>query len=228
MKKDWETVLTAPLFQGVTAQELEKLLRCLSARERHYEAGEIILLAGERAESVGLVERGRVQVVRDEVWGARTLLTELEPGELFGETFACLPGPEKTLPVTVEAASACQVLLLNYRRLVTCCAGACPFHSRLVENMLGVLAQKNLMLNRRLVHLSRRSTREKLLSYLREQAALQGSLSFTIPFNRQELADYLCVDRSAMSAALSALRREGMLETERSRFVLREGAGEPD
>lgn len=224
MKKDRSAVLASPLFRGVRPEELEQILARLDARERQFDGGEIIWMAGDRAESVGVVLSGRVQVLREERWGARTLLTELGRGELFGETFACAPGPEKTLPVTVAAASPCSVLLLDYRRMVSPGAEDFAFHHRLVENMLGILAEKNLMLNRRLVHLSRRSTREKLLSYLREQSAAQGGGTFTIPFNRQELADYLCVDRSAMSAALSKLRREGVLETSRSRFRLKEEA----
>lgn len=228
VKKYWEVAACSPLFRGISGEDLEQVLQCLNAGTRRYPAGSVILSAGERAEQVGLVLEGRVQVVREEFSGSRTLLTELVPGELFAETFACAPGDEKVLPVTVASVTESAALLLDYRRIVRACPNACPFHTRLIENMLEVLAEKNMALNRRLVHLSRRSTREKLLSYLEEQAALYGRSEFTIPFDRQELADYLCVDRSAMSTALSSLQAEGILKTRRNWFQLNQGGDGPD
>lgn len=220
MKKYLEVLLRAPLFRGITAEELERLLPCLGGGVHRYSAGAAILLTGSPAGQMGLVLSGRARVVREEFSGSRSLLAELEPGELFAETFACAPALPGGLPVSVLAAGDCHVLLLSPGRVVGTCTNACPFHTRLVENLLGVLAEKNLALNRRMLHLSRRSTREKLLSYLAEQAALAGDRTFTIPFGRQELADYLCVERSAMSAVLSRLRAEGVLEANRNRFTL--------
>ena len=220
MKKYLEILLVSPLFRGITAEDLERLLPCLGGGARSYSAGAAILLAGTPAGQMGLVLSGRVQVVREEFSGHRSLLAELEPGELFAETFACAPALPGGLPVTVLAAEDCAVLLLDLKRVVGTCSNSCPFHTRLVRNLLGVLAGKSLALNRRMVHLSRRSTREKLLSYLSEQAARAGGTEFSIPFDRQGLADYLCVERSAMSAVLSRLRAEGVLETRRNRFKL--------
>ena len=220
MKKYLEVLLRAPLFRGITAEELERLLPCLGGGVRRYSAGAAILLAGSPAGQMGLVLSGRARVVREEFSGSRALLAELEPGELFAETFARAPALPGGLPVTVLAAEDCAVLLLDLKRVVGTCPNSCPFHTRLVRNLLGVLAGKNLALNRRMVHLSRRSTREKLLSYLSEQAARAGGTEFAIPFDRQGLADYLCVERSAMSAVLSRLREEGVLETHRNHFRL--------
>lgn len=220
MKKYLEILRCSPLFRGIAPEELEQLIPCLGGGARRYGAGAAILLAGTPVGQMGLVLSGRVQVVREEFSGHRALLAELEPGELFAETFACAPALPGGLPVTVLATQDCEVLLLDLQRVVRSCPNGCPFHSRLVSNLLGVLAGKNLALNRRMVHLSRRSTREKLLSYLSEQAAMAGGMEFTIPFGRQELADYLCVERSAMSAVLSRLRAEGVLETHRNHFKL--------
>ena len=220
MKKYLEILLASPLFRGITGEELERLLPCLGGGARSYSAGAAILPAGTPAGQMGLVLSGRVQVAREEFSGHRSLLAELEPGELFAETFACAPALPGGLPVTVLAAEDCAVLLLDLHRVAETCPTSCPFHARLVRNLLGVLAGKNLALNRRMVHLSRRSTREKLLSYLSEQAAMAGGTEFSIPFDRQGLADYLCVERSAMSAVLSRLRAEGVLETRRNRFKL--------
>lgn len=220
MKKYLEILLRSPLFRGIAPEELEQLIPCLGGGARRYSAGAAILLAGTPAGQMGLVLSGRVRVVREEFSGSRALLAELEPGELFAETFACAPALPGGLPVTVLAAEDCAVLLMDLRKVVQTCPNGCPFHTRLVSNLLGVLAWKNLALNRRMVHLSRRSTRGKLLSYLSEQAAMAGGNEFTIPFGRQELADYLCVERSAMSAVLSRLRDEGVLETHRNHFRL--------
>lgn len=216
-----ELPCTSPLFAGISPDGLIQMLSCLDARRKCFVSGEVVLLAGETADRIGVLLSGRAQVLREDVAGTRTIVAELMPGDLFAETFACASGGGMALPVTVQAAAESAVLLLDYRRMISSCRQSCPCHAKLIENMLAVLADKNLLLSRRLGHLSRRTTREKLLSYLSEQATLAGSDRFTIPFNRQELADYLCVERSAMSAALGRLREEGLLDFSRSRFYLR-------
>ena len=218
MKKYNEILESVPLFRGISEEERQQMLDCLRAQQQRFAAGAVILLAGDPADRVGVLLEGRAQVIREEFSGNRTILTGLNPGDLFAEAFACASGEHKTLPVTVLAVAESVVLWMDYRKILRTCPAGCAFHHRLVENMLAVVADKNLMLNRRIGHLSKRSTREKLLSYLSEQAALHGSAAFSIPFDRQQLADYLCVERSAMSAVLSKLREEGVLEVERNRF----------
>ncbi len=209
-----------PLLNGMNDADLEKLLGCLDARKRSFDRNEAILLAGEEARDVGIVLSGRVQVVQEDVTGSRAILAQLGEGSLFAEAFAC--SDFKTLSVSVFSVSECTVLFLDCKKLMTACSGGCGFHNQLIQNMLRVLANKNVLLSRKMEHLSKRTTREKLLSYLSEQAVICKSREFSIPFNRQELADYLCVDRSAMSAELGRLRDEGLLEFERSRFLLRD------
>lgn len=220
MHSDLTLLQSIPLFNGIKKEELRGMLGCLNARKQRYEAGEVILLAGERAGNVGVLLSGRAQVVREDYAGNRTILTQLSPGELFAEVFACASGSAKTLPISVLSIVESEALLLDYRRIISSCTSACAFHTRLIENMLAVLANKSLLLNRRLGHLSKRSTREKLLSYLEEQAAFHNSRSFAIEFNRQELADYLCVERSAMSAALGKLQAEGLVRYHKNQFWL--------
>ena len=166
---DHEAILrSVPLFDGIRPDEWERMLGCLGAVHRRYPAGEFILMAGQPADRVGVLLEGRAQVLREEFSGARTILTALAPGDLFAEAFACASGGGRTLPVSVLATSDCRVLLIDYRKIITSCPSACDFHARLVRNMLAVLADKNLLLNRRLRHLSKRTTREKLLSYAAE------------------------------------------------------------
>ncbi|MDL2264322.1 Crp/Fnr family transcriptional regulator [Synergistaceae bacterium OttesenSCG-928-I11] len=207
-----------PLFADIARADLPAMLDCLGAAARAYGKGETVFLAGDAASRIGLVCDGAAQVVREDVFGNRTILTSLGPGELFGETFACARVDH--LPVSVVAMSPSEILLLDYRRIVTTCPSSCTFHARLIENMLGILAEKNLMLNRKIEALSARSTRGKLTAYLAAQAERNGSRAFSIPFNRQELADYLAVERSAMSAELGKMRDEGLIRFHRNEFEL--------
>ena len=208
-----------PLFRGMGAEELPALLDCLGAAPRRVEKGETILAAGDPATHLGVVLAGRVQVSRLTAEGQRIVMGELGPGQLFAESFACARA--EVLPVTAVAAAGGAVLLLDSRRLAAPCSAACAFHARLISNLLSVLADKNLFLAGKVEHLAGRTIRERLLSYLEELSARTGREAVTVPFDRQALADYLCVDRSALSRTIGQLTREGVLAAERSRFVLK-------
>lgn len=212
------SVLPSPLFAGITPQELPGLLSCLGAKKKQFAKGEIIFAEGEPASYVGLVVSGGVQVLAEDYNGGRAIIAAPAPGEVFAETFAC--AHKKNMPVSVMASSNTEVLLIDYAKITGICSIGCAFHIRLVENMLAIIAGKNLTLNSKLTHLSKRTTREKLLSYLGEQAQQAGSATFTIPFNRQELADYLVVDRSALSSELGRMQQDGLLTFNRSQFTL--------
>lgn len=204
------------LFSGIEGTERESLMACLQAVLRRYKKGEMVLSAGD-APAVGLITSGAVQVVAEDPMGNRTIIGRMEAGDIFGEAFACA-GAEH-MPFSVEAAADSDVMLIDVKKILATCPTACPFHSRLIENLMAILARKNILLSAKIRHLSRRTTRDKLLSYLLEQAREAGSRSFSIPFNRQELADYLCVDRSAMSSELSRLRAECVLDYEKNEFT---------
>ena len=217
--KEYLTVLEkCPLFDGLTGEEILTMLHCLNARKRSVEKDALLFREGDPADTAGVVLSGAVRVLREDYFGNRTVLGQLEPGELFGETFAC--AGVNALPVSVAAVQPSEVLLLDVRRVLTVCSHACTFHSRLIRNLVQAVAQKNLFLNQKLDITGRRTTREKLMAYLLRQAKEAGSPRFTIPFDRQALADYLGVERSAMSAELSAMQKEGILKTQRSRFEL--------
>ena len=206
------------LFHGIEEGEISSMLACLSAETKSYERGAYVLRYGERANSVGIVLSGRVSVVREDYWGNRNIVSAIEPGETFAESYAC--AENTALSVSIQADEASQVLWMDVRKILTACSSACEFHNRLIRNLVSLLAKKNLGMNRKLALMSQRSTREKLLSYLSSESMRQKSPSFTIPFDRQQLADYLSVDRSAMSNELSKLRREGVLEYEKNRFTI--------
>ena len=213
MEEIFAVLLRCPLFSGLDAEALRELLPRLQPIRRRWVRGETLLHPGEPAPGVGVVLSGGVRVVREDFWGNRSLLTTVEPGDLFAEAFACAGVP---LAVRVEGVREGEGIFFPPENLMDPPPGGGGGPGRL----LGLKARKNLMLNRKIDHLSQRTTRAKVLSYLSHQAEAAGSSSFTIPLDRQELADYLSVDRSALSAQLGQLRREGVLDFSRSRFTL--------
>lgn len=207
-----------PLFRGTTAQELEDMLACLGTDVHSYEKGQIIYCAGDTISSLGIVLSGSVLIENDDIWGNTTVLDCVGPGQIFAETYACTP--DKPLMVNVVAAEPAQILFLNVGRVLQVCSHACAHHNALIRNLLSLSAQKNLNLSRKIFHTSPKTIRGRLLSYLSYQSLRSGSHTFTIPFNRQQLADYLNVDRSALSNELSKMQRDGLIQVERNRFTL--------
>lgn len=202
----------SPLFRGVPAEELPGLLVRAAAREVRFQKGDLLLRRGEESGRMGLVLEGTVHIIREDFWGNRSIVGLAGPGEVFAESYALAGEP---LEVSVLAAASGAALFLE---------ADCLTDGRLAANLLHLLAQKNLMLTRKMRHMARRTTRDKLLSYLSAQALLAGSPEFDIPMDRQQLADYLAVDRSAMSAALGKLRDEGVLTFRKNHFhLLRQG-----
>lgn len=200
------------LFSGISQADLSALLSCLAAVERRYSNGAVILAEGEPTQWMGLVMEGRAIISCADVWGKSSILGFAEPGAVFGEAYACVPG--EALLISVCAAEETRVLFLNVGKLLTVCGNACPFHARLIRNLLSISAGKNLQLSRRIFHTTPKSIRGRLQSYFSECAKKSGSLTFTLPFNRQQLADYLGVDRSAMSSELSKMQRDGLIQVQ--------------
>lgn len=211
-------ILDTPLFAGIQPEELSSMLGCLQARVVAANKDDPIFLEGDEAGYMGLVLEGGVQVVRDDFYGNRTILTHAGPGELFAEAFAC--AGIDTVPVSAYATKDSKVLLLSCQKMLTVCSSACRFHNQLVKNLLNVVARRTLELSGKIQLMSRKTTKEKLMAYLLSQAKAAGSPQFTIPFNRQALADYLGVERSAMSTELGKLRKEGVLTCKGSEFHL--------
>ena len=206
------------LFRGCESEEVEAMLACLGAVRRAFAKGAQILRTGETVSSLGLVLSGRVRIESGDIWGNTTVLDQVGPGEVFAETYACTPG--EPLMVDVVAAERSEILFLAISRVLQTCSPTCEHHHRLIQNLLSLSAQKNLNLSRKIFHTSPKTIRGRLLSYLSEQAIRSGSQRFTVPFNRQQLADYLNVDRSALSNELSKMQRDGLLKVDKNRFEL--------
>jgi CRP-like cAMP-binding protein len=183
------------------------MFNCLSARTDYYKKDDIILLSGNTVDFVGLVLSGNVKIIQEDKNGNIVIITEIAASEIFGEVFACAGISQS--PVTIIAKEDVKILFINYKKIITSCTSSCIFHTKLIENMLKLIAKKYLELNQKIEILSKRTTREKLLFFFDMQRGI--AKKFTIPFNREELAHYLCVDRSAMSNELCKMRNEGLI-----------------
>lgn len=210
---------TTQLFRGINEREIAELLSCLKAYEHKFQKGEIIFRAGSPVNEIGLVESGSVNIVVNFYWGNSNIFGHVETGQVFAENYAAIPGRE--LICDVVACEETQVLFLNMQKMLTTCQHACTYHTRLIKNMLQISAQKNLNLSARMMHTASHSLRERLLSYLSKQALENGTLHFTIPFNRQQLADYLAVNRSSMSKELSKMQDDGLITYHKNQFTLK-------
>lgn len=218
MKKYIPILKNTQLFSGASDEDIEAMLGCLQAKLCTYEKGEYVMREGERVERLMMLVKGELHIQRDDYWGNRSIISMVGVGEMFGEAYAAPEsGPLMNDVLAVEDSA---VIFLDIGKLLTVCPNGCKFHAMAVKNLFFAISEKNRKLVRKLGYMSRRTTREKLISYLSEEAKRQNSSSFSIPFNRQQLADFLSVDRSAMSNELCKLRDEGLIEFEKNRFRL--------
>ena len=206
------------LFDGLSNDETSSLISCMGARTKTVERDEAIITEGDPSNIVGIVTSGKLQIYKEDMSGFQTIISEVVPGEMFGEVFAC--AGVKEMPVSIYAAEKSTVMLIDFKRFLTTCSNACPFHSKVIQNLLQVVSQKALYLNKRIEIMSKRSIRDKLLCYLTIEHGRKKDEHFTIPFNRQQLADYLCVERSALSAEMSRMKKEKIIDYKKNEFWL--------
>ena len=205
------------LFQGIREHEIEAMLTCFSAEERTYGKDAYIYRAGDVTGRLGVVMEGAVNIIKDDVWGNRKIIENIGGGQIFGETYACLKG--EPLMVDVQASERSRILFMDVNRILTTCSSSCDFHNRLIRSLMYVLAGKNLMLTKKMDIITPKSLRERVMVYLSQESVKQGCRTVTVPFNRQQMADYLSVDRSALSAELSRMQRDGVISSEKNRFT---------
>lgn len=218
MEKHLDTLKRVSLFKGLNDYELEKVLTCLNPIIRTYSKGSFVISSGDLVSSFGIILNGSGIVFNEDVFGNRNILAKLKKGSLFGEVFAC--AKIDSSPVCVLAESESIIMFIDYHRALFSCSNSCSFHNKIIENMVYIIANKNLNLTRKIEHISKRTIREKILSYLSTQSTINKSNSFNIPFNRQEMADYLGVDRSALSKELSKMACEGIVKYTKNYFEL--------
>ena len=219
MKEFFPILRSASLFSGVSEEELAAMLSCLDTRMEAFPKEAFVLRTGDTVESIGIVLSGSVLVIQEDIWGNRNILSKAGPAQTFAAAFACAPG--SILNVSVIADTPATVLFLNVKRILHVCPSACSHHSRIIRNLLTDLAEKNLRFSEKLTHMGQRTTRAKLMSYFSAEAQRLGTYEFEIPFSRQQLADYLAVERSGLSLELGKMRDEGVLDFHKNHFVLK-------
>lgn len=217
---DYKFITKTGLFKGVTEEETRAMLHCLGAGEKKYPKDSTIYHMGQTIRHMGLLLKGGINIVRTDVWGNANILGHILPGEVFAETYACNPNEPMISDVVTTLEST--VLFLDVGKVVQTCVSSCSHHERLIRNLLTVLSLKNLNLSQKINHITPKTIRERLLSYLSWEAVKQGKQHIDIPFSRQQLADYLSVDRSALSSELSKMQREGLLSYKKNHFILQE------
>ena len=218
MKRYVGVLKNTQLFAGVGEEEIETMLNCLGATLHEYKKGEYVFRAGEHIHNLTVLVKGNLHIQKDDYWGNRAILGSVAVGEMFGEAYV---SPDSgTLLNDVVAVEDSSVMFFDIHRILSVCPSACKFHSLTVKNLFFAISEKNRKLVAKLGHISNRTTREKLLSYLSDEAKRNKSASFSIPFNRQQLADFLSVDRSAMSNELSKMRNEGLIQFHKNHFIL--------
>lgn len=215
---DERLLADSPLFEGIRREEISPLLACLGGYEKKYDKGQMIFLETCDIRCVGVILSGSVYMTKESMDGKKAILVHMRAGEIFGETFAC--GLRTDSVVSFEAAEKTGALLMPFHKIMNTCTMSCMFHHRLIENMVRMLTDKNIRLMNKVEVITQRSLRDKILVYLQQEAARQGSREIVIGFGRQELADYLCADRSSLTRELYHMQKEGMLTIDRNKFCL--------
>lgn len=218
MEKYVELLKRTQLFSGVKDTEITSMLHCLQAKLLTFKKGDYVFREGEHIDKLTILAEGKLLVQRDDFWGNRSIVNVIRIGEMFGEAYVAPESGSLLNDVIAEEDST--VIFFDVRRILTVCSTACRFHSMVVQNLFFAISEKNRKLVQKIGHMSKRSTRAKLLSYLSEEAKRHNNNRFTIPFTRQQLADFLCVDRSAMSNELCKMRDEGLLQFDKNKFIL--------
>ena len=218
--KDFLSVIRASqLFSGISEDELTAMLTCLDTRQTNFPKDTFLMRVGDTADSIGLLLEGSALIIQEDIWGNRNILSKAGPGQTFAAAYACAPG--SVLNVSVVAETPVTAMFLNVGRVLNVCPSACAHHSRIIRNLLGELAEKNLRFSEKLTHMGQRTTRAKLMSYFSAEAQRLGKYEFDIPFSRQQLADYLAVERSGLSLELGKMKNDGLLDFHKNHFVLK-------
>ena len=219
MKEFFPVIRSSQLFSGVSEDELTAMLSCLETRKESFPKDALLLRIGDTADAIGLVLSGSVLIIQEDIWGNRNIISKAGAGQTFAAAYACAPG--SVLNVSVAAETPVTVLFLNVKRVLNVCSSACAHHSHIIRNLLGELAEKNLRFSEKLTHMGQRTTRAKLMSYFSAEAQRLGKYEFDIPFSRQQLADYLAVERSGLSLELGKMKKEELLDFHKNHFILK-------
>ncbi|SHI73969.1 Crp/Fnr family transcriptional regulator [Parasporobacterium paucivorans] len=215
---DFDKITKYPIFEKIDSGDMGGLLTCMQAHEVFYKKGSFIALNGEIIKSIGLVLEGKIQMIKEDHWGNKAIFAVMNESDLFGESFIF----SKTAATTVSffAPVDCRVLYLSFGALMHTCSKTCAFHQQLIENMVMLIAKKNLQFIDKLEITSKMTLREKILTFLSQQAQAAGTSYFTVPMGRLEMAEYLCANRSALTRELTNMQQEGIIDYDKNTFRL--------
>lgn len=219
MTNDIDFLSNFSLFENIDASDLPAMLRCLGAYRKTYRKDSFILHAGDAMDWIGFVLSGCVQMVKEDYDGSCSIFAEMGEGDLFGENFACASIP--LCSVSFRAAEHSAVYVLPFQKVLRVCSLKCVFHHKLIENMVNLLARGNVQLTDKIEVISKKSIRRRLLTYLFQLSQAQRTERVVVPLNRTGLAEYLFVDRSALSREIHNLVEEQLLHVEKNTFSLR-------
>ena len=210
--------VNSPLFDGISLEERKTMLGCIGYHIGTFKKGDIVAFEAENIKHIGILLSGSVDMIKEDLWGNKTILVRMKKDELFGETFAC--GSDNLSVVTFMVSEDAKILFIPFDRVMHSCTMACVFHHRLIENMVHIIANKNRDLMQKVEVISKRTIRDRLLAYLSIQAQNHASCYFEIPFGRVEWAEYLCADRSALTRELANMKADGLIDYDKNRFKL--------
>ncbi len=216
MQKKYNKIMDNKLFDNISEKDFNRVLACLVAIERNYCKNEVILNEGDSINFVGAVIEGSVKIFKTDYDGNEVIIAEVFEGDIFAEVFVCAEIYRS--PVSIVSATQSRVLFFDYRKIITACSSSCVFHRQLIYNMLNVIANKSLYLNRRIDVISKKTLRDKILTYFHYES--MGQKRFSISMNREELANFLCADRSALSNELSKMKKDGIINYSKNEFLL--------
>jgi len=216
--KTWNIPEAVSLFDGIDDNNLDAMLQCIGAEVKNVLKGEFALLAGDKVSHIGIVISGDLHILRECFDGKRSLIASLMPGSVYAEAMCCASIEES--PISVIAKTDFVIMMLNFPHILNSCSNSCGFHGKLIENMLKIMANKNLHLQNRMEIVSMKSVRSKVLNYLESFVPKQGK-NIVIPFNREELANFLCVERSALSHELARMKADGLIDYRKNQFFLK-------
>lgn len=213
-----DTIYNHRLFKGINKTELDNLLNCLDYKLREYDRQKTVFNEGQVIQEIGIVITGSLHLCTYDFYGNRQIITDIKKGEMFAESFAA---SSNALPFEITAKDNSSIIFLKLSRLYSLCKNVCSYHTLLINNLVGIIAEKNINLTQKIRHITAKNVREKVLSYLNSVSKQAKSKYFDIPFNRQELADYLSVERSNLSYELCKLRDSGLIEFEKNHFKIK-------
>ncbi len=216
MQKNYSRIMGNKLFNSILEKDFNSMITCLGAFEKNYDKNEVILNEGDKINFVGAVLEGSVKIIKIDYDGNEVIIAEVFEGDIFAEVFACAEIFRS--PVSIISATQSRILFFDYRKIITACSSSCLFHQQLISNMLNVVANKSLYLNKRIDMISKKSLRDKILTYFHYES--MGRKQFSVSMNREELANFLCADRSALSNELSKMKKDGLIDYRKNEFIL--------